>query len=143
MNIRKAVPDDALAIKKLVEQLGYELTPETIRNKIERFIHDPDELLLVYTMENSVTGFISIHFIPQIATTGDFAKISYFCVDEKSRGQKIGEELEKYCVQKARERGCDRIELHSHSRRTDAHRFYERLGYSESPKYFIKRLEEK
>ena len=38
-----------------------------------------------------------------------------------------------------RERGCDRIEVHCHERRVDAHRFYYRQGYEESPKYLMKR----
>jgi hypothetical protein len=29
-------------------------------------------------------------------------------------------------------------EVHCHSRRTVAHQFYERQGYHESPKYFVK-----
>jgi GNAT superfamily N-acetyltransferase len=48
--------------------------------------------------------------------------------------------MEEYVVMLAKERGCDRIEVHCHSRRTDAHRFYSRQGYEESPKYLMKRL---
>jgi GNAT superfamily N-acetyltransferase len=48
--------------------------------------------------------------------------------------------METHVSTLARERSCDRIEVHCHSRRTDAHRFYERQGYEESPKYFTKSL---
>ena len=92
-------------------------------------------------MENKVVAFISIHYIPQIALPGDFARISYFAVDEKYQNKGIGELMEKYCEQEALARGCDRIELHSHSRRIGAHRFYAKLGYEESPKYLMKKLE--
>ncbi|HZE85293.1 MAG TPA: hypothetical protein VE035_13355 [Puia sp.] len=40
----------------------------------------------------------------------------------------------------ARSRKCDRIEVHCHLRRKDAHRFYEQQGYTDSPKYLIKSL---
>jgi hypothetical protein len=32
------------------------------------------------------------------------------------------------------------MEVHCHQRRMDAHRFYNRLQYQESPKYLIKML---
>jgi GNAT superfamily N-acetyltransferase len=143
VNIRKAVPEDAAAITVLLQQLDYVLPEPVVRVKIERFGNAEEEHLAVYLVDEQVIAFISIHYIPQVAVEGDFARISYFCVDETHRGRKIGERLEKYCVQKAIKRGCDRIELHSHSRRTGAHRFYERLGYVESPKYFVKHLKRK
>ena len=34
--------------------------------------------------------------------------------------------------------GGDRMEVHCHSKRTNAHSFYARRGYEESPKYFLK-----
>ena len=47
---------------------------------------------------------------------------------------------EREACRLAVKRGCDRIELHCHARRTNAHGFYARLGYTESPKYFVKSL---
>ncbi|MFD2838943.1 GNAT family N-acetyltransferase [Azotobacter vinelandii] len=65
----------------------------------------------------------------------------FFCVDEASRGSGVGAALESYATELAIARGCDRMEVHCHSRRTDAHRFfYHRQGYEESPKYLIKSL---
>ena len=101
---------------------------------------DPAERLLVYETTTGVVAFISLHFIPQIGVAGDFARISYFSVDDSVRGQGIGREMEEYVVMLAKERGCDRIEVHCHTRRVDAHRFYFRQGYEESPKYLMKRL---
>jgi hypothetical protein len=46
--------------------------------------------------------------------------------------------LEAEITVQAQRRQCDRIEVHCHSRREDAHRFYYRQGYFESPKYLIK-----
>jgi len=140
MNIRKAMQGDAEAITDLLKQLDYALPVTAVREKIERFSHVENELLMVYVEDDRPLAFISIHFIPQIAVEGDFARISYFCVDEDHREKKIGDGIERYCVESATARGCDRIELHSHSRRTDAHRFYEQHGYSESPKYYVKYL---
>jgi GNAT superfamily N-acetyltransferase len=140
MGIRKANVDDWKEISELLKQLGYPVSETLISTKIEQFINLSDEELLVYEMKGKVVGVVSMHFIPQIAYEGDFARISYLAVDQEFRRRGIGRAIEEYCVEIARRRKCDRIELHCHSRRTEAHRFYARQGYIESPKYFFKTL---
>ena len=140
MSIRPAQLSDGPAIEQLLDQLGYTGTEGFLPEKLRRMLADPDERLLVYETMAGVVAFISVHFIPQIAVAGDFARISYFSVDDSVRGQGIGREMEEYVAMLAKERGCDRIEVHCHSRREDAHRFYFRQGYEEEPKYLMKRL---
>jgi len=89
---------------------------------------------------DQILAFLSLHFIPQIALKGDFARISYFAVDATTRSKGIGAQLEAEATRLARERGCALIEVHCHTRRARAHEFYARQGYEESPKYLIKRL---
>jgi GNAT superfamily N-acetyltransferase len=142
MSIRSARWSDGPVIGQLLDQLGYTGTEGFLAQKLRRMLADPDEQLLVYETAAGVVAFISVHFIPQIAVAGDFARISYFSVDDSVRGQGIGREMEEYVAMLAKERGCDRIEVHCHSRRVDAHRFYFRQGYEEAPKYLAKRLQE-
>ncbi|WP_409300386.1 GNAT family N-acetyltransferase [Peribacillus sp. SCS-155] len=140
MGIRAANIDDWKGISLLLSQLDYPDTETFMKEKIETLIMDPNEELLVYDEENQVVALISIHFIPQLAVKGDFARISYFAVDTHIRGKGIGRKIEEYCSDLANKRNCDRIEVHCHSRRIDAHRFYIRQGFTESPKYFVKLL---
>src|SRR5690606_26899121 len=72
--------------------------------------------------------------------SGDICRISYLCVSARARSQGVGAQLEERAASLARQRGCDRIELHCHERRTDAHRLYYRQRYVESPKYLYKSL---
>lgn len=137
--IRRAQPADTEAIRSLIVQLDYD-PPADLEEKIRLLSAHPDEALIVYELDAEVVAFLSLHFIPQIALPGDFARISYFAVKDSARSHGIGRQLETYITALARERNCDRIEVHCHSRRTDAHRFYEKQGYQESPKYFIKRV---
>jgi GNAT superfamily N-acetyltransferase len=137
--IRRAQTTDTEAIRALIAQLDYD-PPAALEEKIRRLAAHPDEVLLVYELDTVVVAFLSFHFIPQIAIEGDFARISYFAVKDTARSHGIGQELEAHITRLARERNCDRIEVHCHSRRTDAHRFYQRQGYNESPKYLIKLL---
>ena len=138
--IRLATTDDAESIQTLLTQLDYPDTTSFLSQKLHTILKHPDAITLVYEMNDVVVAFLSLHFIPQIALEGDFARISYFVVDKSTRGKLIGQELEAYCEAVAKKRHCDRIEVHCHTRRKDAHRFYERQGYVESPKYFIKAL---
>ncbi|GAB7213921.1 GNAT family N-acetyltransferase [Dickeya zeae] len=142
-HIREANIDDAETITKLLDGLGYPDTSRFIMDKISLLINHPDGRLLVFVEEGIVKGFISLHFIPQLALPGDFCRISYFAVDSMARGKGVGKTLEEYAIKIATERGCDRVEVHCHSRRTDAHRFYYRQGYSESPKYLFKSIRKK
>jgi GNAT superfamily N-acetyltransferase len=138
--IREASVADADVIVQLLEQLGYADTHSFIHVRIQELLKNPDALLFCYESEGNVIALLSLHVIPQIALLGSFLRISYFVVDENARSRKIGAELEALASQIAKEKGCDRIEVHCHKRRTEAHRFYERRGFIESPKYFVKYL---
>ncbi len=138
--IRDAQLADAPQIVSLLEALDYPGTDYFIKDRLLQLLGHPDEKLLVSVENEVVTGVISLHFIPQLALPGDFCRISYFCVDSQARGAGTGKALEERAVNIATQRGCDRIEVHCHSRRTDAHRFYFRQGYSESPKYLCKSI---
>lgn len=140
MGLRKAKIEDHKQISLLLTQLDYPNTEPFIKEKIEILLMDPNEELLVFEEDKDIIALISVHFIPQLAVKGDFARISYFVVHEKIRSKRIGREIEEYCNDLAIKRKCDRVEVHCHSRRRDAHRFYIRQGFKESPKYFIKML---
>lgn len=57
-----------------------------------------------------------------------------------SRGQGLGEQLMADAEARARSAGCSLIQLTSDKSRSDAHRFYERLGYAPSHIGFKKQL---
>lgn len=140
MEIRTANVEDWKQISLLLNQLDYPETETFMKEKIETLLTHPNEELLVYEKDSRIIAFISIHFIPQLAVKGDFARISYFAVDQNIRSIGIGREIEEHCTTLAIKKKCDRIEVHCHSRRIDAHRFYIRQGFTESPKYFVKIL---
>lgn len=139
--IREATMEDGPALVRLLEQLGYPETQEFIGTRLSQQRSHPDALLLVAQRRGEVQGFISLHFIPQLALAGDFCRVSYFCVSEEARSLGIGAALEQRAQAEAQARGCDRMEVHSNARRESAHRFYRRQGYSDWPRYLIKRLD--
>jgi GNAT superfamily N-acetyltransferase len=165
MGIRQAVPGDWQGISRLLTQLDYPGTEGFIQARLKTLLADPAAIVLVWaepaptSPETRVTATsapeplslvdaggsvllacLSLHFIPQLALEGDFARISYFAVDDSARGRSIGRQMEEAATRLARDRGCALLEVHCHSRRTRAHEFYARQGYTESPKYLIKKL---
>ena len=140
MSIRKATPDDYGEIKDLLDELGYPGTADFLQGRIECIVNHPDADLYVYETEKNIVAFIALNYILQLALPGDFALISYFAVHHSWHRKGIGKEMEAFCVELARQRNCDRIEVHCQERRKEAHWFYIRRGYRESPKYFVKSL---
>ncbi|TKC06342.1 GNAT family N-acetyltransferase [Pedobacter frigoris] len=140
MSIRTAAAGDAKAIQDLMNQLGYPTEDGFIEKRLEVLSKNLEHTDLIYELEGAVVGFISIHFIPQIAFDGEYAVINYFVVDDQVRSQGVGKALEERCTELATARKCKRILVHSNARRTDAHRFYLRQGFIEYPKDFIKKL---
>ena len=140
MNIRLAETKDVPGISVLLEQLGYPKAKNFLTEKVQQLLADTNHELLVYEEDQIVLGFISVHFEPQLAVSGDFAIVSYLCVDDAARSKGIGKKLLDRVTMIAKDRNCDRIQLHSNIRRLDAHRFYEREGFHESRKFFRKKL---
>jgi len=140
MKIRMAQPQDSFALSALLTELGYNNTEAFIASRLAQLIEYESEQLLIAEHESTVLGFLSLHFIPQLALAGDFARVSYFCITQGARSKGVGQQLLQHAERLAQERGCDRMEVHCHERRSKAHAFYAREGYSESPRYLIKDL---
>lgn len=140
MNIRQADLKDSFALSALLSELGYGGTENFIEQRLAQLSSDPSEALLVAEFGNQVLGFLSMHFIPQLALAGDFARISYFCIAEGERSKGVGQQLLQHAESLAAQRGCDRMEVHCHHSRLKANQFYAREGYVESPRYHVKDL---
>lgn len=140
MNIRNATYRDAPAIKGLLEQLGYTSTHSMIVDQLEIMFSKEDHQVFVYELRKEVVGFVSVHYLPQLAFDGGVMLISYFSVDETVKSTGIAKELEQYVTNQARIRKCERIQVHCQDWRVPAHQFYLQQGYQEYPKYFTKRI---
>jgi len=131
ITIRQASVDDAVIIQALLSQLDYVAERSLVAEKMQHLLLGESDEVFVAEKDSRVVAFIALHYIPQLPLEGDFARITYFCVTETVRSLGVGKLLEEHAQAAAARRGCDRIELHCHSRRTEAHRFYQRLGYLE------------
>lgn len=82
---------------------------------------------------SAVVGTMQLTFTPSISFQGGKrCTVESVRVDNKFRGQGIGREMMLWAIDRAREIGCISIQLTTHEERTNAHRFYERLGFSKT-----------
>jgi N-acetylglutamate synthase-like GNAT family acetyltransferase len=90
LQIRPAELPDGPAIAQLLDSLGYSDTIAFIGSKLAQQLAHPDASMMVATDGIQILGFISLHFIAQIALAGDFCRISYFCISEHARSAGLG-----------------------------------------------------
>ena len=140
MNIRNATYHDAPAIKVLLEGLGYQTSYSLLVGQLESLFGKDDHQAFVYVLHKEVLGFVSVHYLPQLAFDGGLMVISYFAIDPAVKDAGVAAALETYVTGQARLRKCERIQVHCQEWRTPVHQFYIQQGYIEYPKYFTKRL---
>jgi len=86
--------------------------------------------VLVAVVGAQVVGCLQLIVIPGLARQGALrAQIEGVRVASTHRGQDIGERMFAHAIELARAAGCRLVQLTTDKRRTDAHRFYERLGF--------------
>lgn len=143
MTIRKATVDDSAAIRNLLAQLGYPNTESFVEERLAKLLAKDDDEIFVYDDDGQVIAFISLHYTIHLGYENEFCEIMYFTVDENIRSKGVGRQLEEFCTQRAKDRGCEQMEVFSSDYRKDAHRFYKRQGYETASMFFSKPLKEK
>jgi GNAT superfamily N-acetyltransferase len=139
LDIRAAAADDLPAIVALLadDPLGAQrespddLTPYLAA--LERLAGDPNQNLVVAVRENRVVGTLQLTITPGLSRRGATRSVIEAVrihADERSSG--LGTQLIEWAIEESRRQGCQLVQLTSDSTRKDAHRFYERLGFTGS-----------
>ena len=86
--------------------------------------------LIVAEEGGAVIGCLQLVLVPGLSRQGmTQAQIAAVRVRRDRRGVGIGTALVRHAIDVARSEGCRLVGLTTHASRTDAHRFYERLGF--------------
>lgn len=102
---------------------------------------DPAHLLVVGTREGDVVATLQLSVLPGLARRGSTRmQIEAVRVRSDLRGLGLGEALVRWSIDHARACGCALVQLTSDKTRTEAHRFYGRLGFMASHEGFKLRL---
>ncbi|MEV5170755.1 GNAT family N-acetyltransferase [Streptomyces flaveolus] len=147
LEIRAATADDLPAIVAILadDPLGAQrespgdLTP--YRNALERLAADPNQHVVVAVREGRVIGTLQLTIIPGLSHKGATrALIEAVRIHADERGSGLGGRLIEWAIDTSRRLDCQMVQLTSDKTRTDAHRFYERLGFTASHEGFKLRL---
>lgn len=107
--------------------------PDSYVKAFQEIDADPNNELIVAELDGEVVGTLQLTYTPSISFQGGKrCTVESVRVDEKLRGQGIGREMMLWAIERAKAKGCISMQLTTNNDRVDAHRFYERLGFSKS-----------
>lgn len=114
------------------EDVSEPLNPAYIAG-FQAITDDPNQLLTVALLDRTVVGTLQLSFIPGLALTGAWrGQIESVRIRQDHRDAGLGRTMLEWAIDRCRERGCLLVQLTTDKSRSDAHRFYERLGFEAS-----------
>lgn len=96
---------------------------------------DPNQFLAVAELDGAVVGTLQISFMPGLSHQGAWrGEIEAVRIARTARGAGLGRRMMEWAIEQCRARNCRIVQLTSDLKRTDAHRFYEQMGFVDSHK---------
>ncbi|MCH4542346.1 GNAT family N-acetyltransferase [Ochrobactrum sp. POC9] len=139
--IRKAAAADLAAIVSMLadDALGAQREDASLplrdsyRNAFAAINADPNQLLAVVEHDGEIIGCMQISFIPGLSRMGMWrGQIESVRIASHIRGGGIGRQMIGWAIEQCRERGCGLVQLTTDKSRSDALRFYQSLGFTDS-----------
>lgn len=94
---------------------------------------DPHQLQAVVEIDGRIVGCMQLTFIPGLSQRGAWrAQIEGVRIASDQRNRGLGQIMITWAIAEARTRGCRTVQLTTNAVRTDAQRFYRRLGFVDS-----------
>jgi ribosomal protein S18 acetylase RimI-like enzyme len=142
--VREAVIEDAFEVIRLFALLGHAQPAGTDSARLAAFFGQGQNVLVATLTDSAppapLLGAITLHITPVLHRAGPIGRLTALVVDESVRGQGIGQALVAAAEVYLAGHGCAMIEVTSNKKRTDAHAFYEKLGYTATSFRFAKSL---
>ncbi|MEP0131987.1 MAG: GNAT family N-acetyltransferase [Eudoraea sp.] len=139
LNIRRANKKDVPAIVGLIanDELGRlrenfkTPLPQQYINAFDNINSDQNqELIVMLNDSGTVIGTLQLSFIQYLTYQGGIrAQIEAVRVHENYRNKGIGQELIKWAIDRAKEKGAHVVQLTTDKKRDAAVKFYEKLGF--------------
>jgi GNAT superfamily N-acetyltransferase len=103
---------------------------DSYRAAFDEIAADPNQFLCVVEDGRRIVGTLQLSFIPGLSRNGaKRGQIEAVRIVSDRRGGKLGEAMFAWAIRECRERGCSLVQLTTDKARSDAHRFYDRLGF--------------
>jgi GNAT superfamily N-acetyltransferase len=134
MIIREAIEADLPSILSLYGQPDFDnggvVDLNDARDCLAMIGRYPDYRIYVAEIESGLIGVYSLLIMDKLAhkrTPSAILEDIVVATSHQRRG--VGKALVAHAMDMARSRGCYKLVLSSNARRTDAHRFYDQLGF--------------
>ena len=122
--------DDELGSQR--ENTGTPLDPRYV-DAFQAMEADANQRLVVVADGDEIIGTLQLSFIPGIARMGSWrGQIEAVRIAAHRRDSGLGQKMFEWAISECRSRGCNLVQLTTDKSRTDAHRFYEKLGFKAS-----------
>lgn len=138
--LRSPTEADAKHVASLLAELGYPSKETDVRDRLRRSLHRQSSCFLLAQFADEVIGLVSAELVPYFPTGSTICRVTALVVSTHHRGRRVGEKLVAGAVDFARQHHCSGIEITSAEHRLDAHRFYQRLGFSRTSSRFFQAL---
>jgi len=135
---RLARAEDAFAVADLLTTLGYPSLAIQAERRILACTNADGTAVFVAEVGGRVIGVLSFHCIPLFHVDGFLGRITSLVVAPEYRKLGVGRPLVSVAEEFARAHSCSRIEVTSSEHRTDAHAFYEQLGFRPTSRRLVK-----
>ena len=130
IEVREVNTEDVQGVNRLSQQLGYLLSIQQTLQNINAVVKSKDHTAFVAVIENRIAGWVGAAQAIMIEVM-PHCEINGLVIDENYRGKGIGKLLVEKVKHWAKEKGNDKLTLHCNVKRTEAHLFYEHLGFKE------------
>jgi N-acetylglutamate synthase-like GNAT family acetyltransferase len=139
VSIREASAGDEAQVAVLLAELGYPAALDEVTRRFERLGREAGNWLWLAIDGERVVGLAGLHVMPLVERE-PLGRVTAIVVAEGERRRGVGRVLMERAEEEARRQGCERLEVTTADRRTDAHGFYRGLGFEEASRRFLKRF---
>ena len=140
IEIRPCTPEDAADVSALLDDLGYEASPEESAERLQRLNATGSDPTFIACEDSRPLGLVALHRCYMIQYRKPVARITALIVHRPARRRGIGRLLVDHALVWAEQGDCELVELTSAMNRTEAHAFYRDLGFEPNSLRFRKSL---
>jgi N-acetylglutamate synthase-like GNAT family acetyltransferase len=144
--IRRATEEDIIRILELYDELviTYSAIEQSQKRTYKDYLNIFTQInsmaghnLLIIEHKRKIVGTVTLLIIPSLSHNAcPWAVVEHLIVDPNYQGQHLGKRLMRHIINQAKDAGCYKIILSSNKKRSEAHKFYQKLGFRASSEGF-------
>src|SRR5215471_20470951 len=134
LEIRDATDDDLTGVMRVLADSGidggHSFTLEEAREHLAHIRSWPNFRLFAVLDGDEVVGTYSLVIVDKLGKRGTPAGVvEDVAVSPSAQRKGVGRAMMAHAIEECRKAGCYKVALSSNLKRSDAHRFYESLGF--------------